>query len=255
MQQALLDGEVVAMDDKGISSFQALQNAFRAGRTNLQYCIFDLLFLDGQDLTAVPLKQRKAALAELLAGHGSPLQYSEHIVGDGPEFFKQTAKLGLEGIISKRGDRPYVAGRGYDWLKIKSIQREEFVIGGFTEPSGVRTDFAALLLGYFDKGKLRYAGRVGTGFSDETLTTLRKRLRPLEIKASAFENLSGTTGAARSAVGQTGIDWTNRILELDERRPVAPSGVSRPARGQIGQRSDSSRPGPNQRSRRISRRH
>ena len=186
---AILDGEAVALLPDGASSFQALQNAFRGERKQpIVYYAFDLLFLDGRDLRGEPLERRKTLLADLLADadRSGPLRLSEHITGHGAEFFRQVCRRGLEGMISKRSDRPYVGGRGGDWLKIKCIQRAEFVIGGFTDPERSRSGFGALLLGYHDDGKLVYAGRVGTGFSDRLLGELRARLDKLAQAKSPF---------------------------------------------------------------------
>lgn len=209
LQHALLDGEVVALETDGISSFQAMQNAQSEGRAgDLIYYVFDVLHLDGFDLTQVPLEQRKEILPSLIKSTDSgTVRWVEHIVGNGPEFFQQACQVGLEGIICKRRDRPYTLGRGYDWLKVKCVKREEFVIGGFTPPEGARSHFGALLLGYHDRhGNLRYAGRVGTGFTEETLRTLHKKLEKLEQKKSPFVNLSGTTGQAR------GVHWVKPRL-------------------------------------------
>jgi bifunctional non-homologous end joining protein LigD len=203
VEQALLDGEVVALEPNGVTDFQSLQNVFREGREeSLLYYAFDLLYLDGFDLTGVVLEDRKRVLAQLVAAIGSdrPIRYSEHVVGDGPVFFENACKLGLEGIVSKRRDRPYVAGRGYDWLKVKCVKREEFVIGGYTEPAGHRSSLGALLVGYHDgDSQLRYAGKVGTGFSERTLHDLLSRLQPLERTISPFSNLTGHSGPARGA--------------------------------------------------------
>jgi bifunctional non-homologous end joining protein LigD len=192
VKSAILDGEAVALLPDGASSFQALQNAFRGEPARpLAYFAFELLYLDGRDLRSEPLERRKALLAELLAGAdpAGPLRLSEHIVGQGAEFFRQVCKRGLEGIVSKRRDRPYVGGRGLDWLKLKCIQRAEFVIGGFTDPERSRAGFGALLVGYHDDGKLVYAGRVGTGFSDRLLRELRGRLDRLALAKSPFQEV------------------------------------------------------------------
>lgn len=192
VKSAILDGEAVALLPDGASSFQALQNAFRGNQARpIVYYAFDLLYLDGRDVRSEPLERRKALLAELLADvdPAGPLRLSEHIVGQGPDFFRQVCKRGLEGIISKRRDRPYVGGRGADWLKCKCIQRAEFVVGGFTDPERSRTGFGALLVGYHDDGKLVYAGRVGTGFSDRLLRELRGRLDKLAQPKSPFNEV------------------------------------------------------------------
>jgi bifunctional non-homologous end joining protein LigD len=145
---------------------------------------FDLLYLDGWDLTGAKLADRKAALAALLRNSAAPtIRYSDHQLGRGPEFMAGVAAFGLEGIVSKRADARYRPGRGSTWLKIKCGNQEEFVIVGFTEPEGTRAGFGALLLAYHTpKGKLVYAGRVGTGFSDKVLAALRARLDALERK-------------------------------------------------------------------------
>lgn len=192
-KSAMLDGETVALLPTGASSFQALQNAFR-GETALPivYYAFDLLHLDGRDLRALPLDERKDRLAELLrrADPEGPLRYSEHIVGRGGEFFRQACRRGLEGVISKRRDRPHRGGRSAEWIKAKCVQSAEFVIGGFTDPERSRQGFGALLLGYHDgPGPLVYAGRVGTGFSTRTLQELRQQLDKLERRQSPFQQV------------------------------------------------------------------
>jgi bifunctional non-homologous end joining protein LigD len=190
VESAILDGEVVAIRPDGLTNFQDLQNAFKKGNTDqLVFEIFDLLFINGEDLRSLPLLTRKKRLEELLGAAADPrLIYSDHIEKDGAEFLAQGCQKGLEGIISKRGDRPYRSGRSDDWLKIKCILREEFVIGGFTPPEGARQKFGALLLGSFNAdGQLIYNGRVGTGFSDETLKEMHQRMAPLEVKRSPFQ--------------------------------------------------------------------
>ncbi|OAI47131.1 hypothetical protein AYO44_10160 [Planctomycetaceae bacterium SCGC AG-212-F19] len=193
IRQAIFDGEVVAVRPDGSTNFQDLQNAFRDVRTDqLYYFVFDILHLDGHDLAGLPLAERKRLLAKLLGETGVPptIRLSEHIEGNGPAFFKKVCAMGLEGIISKRRDQPYRPGRGYDWLKVKCMQTGEFVIGGFTEPTGGRAKFGALLLGYYNaKGELVYAGKVGTGFDNRTLHSLFARLKPLEQDESPFSNL------------------------------------------------------------------
>jgi bifunctional non-homologous end joining protein LigD len=192
VHDAVLDGEVVAVRPDGITHFQDLQNAFRDSRTDqLQYFVFDLLHLDGRDLARLPLVERKQILAELLGHRGTPaaIKYSEHIVGNGPAFFRESGKRGLEGIICKRADSPYRGGRGSNWLKVKCVKEEEFVIGGFTEPAGNRNGFGAILVGYHDdKGKLIYAGKVGTGFDDKTLRLLQKQFSKVQQAKSPFSD-------------------------------------------------------------------
>ncbi|MDZ4821134.1 MAG: DNA ligase D [Planctomycetota bacterium] len=200
LKSGVLDGEVVALDAEGRTSFQKLQNAFQGGLTGqLVFYVFDLLFVDGYDLTADVLEDRKKLLHYVVQDTSrGPLRYSEHLIGDGPKFLSEACRMKLEGIICKRRDRAYISGRGKDWLKVKCSLREEFVVGGFTFPSGSRSAFGALLVGYYDaKGQLIYAGRVGTGFDDRTLTDLHAQLRKLSQRKSPFVNLSGTTGQER----------------------------------------------------------
>ncbi len=153
IKNALIDGEVVILDAEGRSSFQLMQNAFKASRSaRFLFYAFDLIFLNGYDVGAGAAEGRKAILEQLIPQNsGSVFRYSEHLVGRGAELFAEAARLKLEGIVSKRLDRPYVPGRGYDWLKTKCSFREEFVVGGFTKPSGGREHFGALLLGYHDR--------------------------------------------------------------------------------------------------------
>ncbi|HVD76671.1 MAG TPA: non-homologous end-joining DNA ligase, partial [Vicinamibacteria bacterium] len=188
VKEALLDGEIVALDRAGVSSFQALQQAdqLETGRT-LVYVAFDLLFLDGSDLRPLPLVERKARLARLLKGRRGRLRYSEHFDLPGQRVFDRACRLGLEGIIAKQKNGPYTAGRGQAWLKVKCVARQELVIGGYTDPDGARAEFGSLLLGVHDRdGRLVYAGRVGTGFDHATLKNLGARLRKLERRASPF---------------------------------------------------------------------
>lgn len=203
VKQAILDGEVVAMRQDGRTDFQTLQNAFRDRRAEeLQYIVFDLLYLDGLSLSNVPLEERKHLLAELLSAISakSALRYSDHIDGSGPQFQQQACRLELEGIVSKRRDQPYRPGRGTDWLKIKCLHKEEFVIGGFTEPSGSRVGFGALLLGSYDTNqKLHYTGKVGAGFDDRELRDIHQRLKSLEQPHSPFIDRTRKVGEIRTA--------------------------------------------------------
>ncbi|HEX3113196.1 MAG TPA: DNA ligase D, partial [Candidatus Eisenbacteria bacterium] len=203
--QAVLDGEIVIVEPDGRTSFQALQNSMNGGgRGALVYYAFDLLSKDGEDLTRLPLEERKAALEELLAGAGDAIRYSDHVVGNGPAVFEEACRRGLEGIISKRRDAAYRGGRVGSWLKVKCTARQELVIVGYTEPQGSRAGFGALLLGVRDgAGPIRYAGRVGTGFTHESLLDLTRRLRALETKESSV------TGVPRSG---RGVHWVEPKL-------------------------------------------
>jgi bifunctional non-homologous end joining protein LigD len=201
VDDAWLDGEVVVMDPDGRTSFQALQNALASGRGDgLTYVVFDLPFLDGRDLRALPLRTRKQALAALLARsrtHDGGLRYAEHVDGQGEAFFRHACGLDIEGIVSKRGDAPYESRRTTTWRKIRCQKRQEFVIGGFTDPEGGRVGFGALLLGVHDGDGLRYVGRVGTGFDDKTLRALHARLRALERERPPF--IAGNVRPPRSS--------------------------------------------------------
>jgi bifunctional non-homologous end joining protein LigD len=203
-RSALLDGEVAALLPDGRTSFQALQNArvpgpplprgaglgrgFAAGaRPALAYFVFDLLFLDGEDLAARPLLERKAALERLLGAGRGIVRYAPHVVGGGPRVYREAVRLKLEGIVSKRGDAPYRPGRNATWLKVKSFLRQELVIGGFTEPEGAARDgIGALLVGFHEGRALRFAGKVGTGFTNAVARSLRARLERLVQAESPF---------------------------------------------------------------------
>jgi bifunctional non-homologous end joining protein LigD len=189
-RDAFLDGEVAIVRPDGRTSFQALQNAFSGGpRRGLVYFVFDLLRLDRESLQGQPLEQRKQALARVVgkAGPRAVVRYSEHVAGRGRELFAEACRLQLEGIISKRRDAPYLPGRGDAWVKTKCVRRQEFVIGGFTDPEGSRQGIGALLIGYYDADEaLVFAGKVGTGFSVATAQDLRRRLTALERRTSPF---------------------------------------------------------------------
>jgi len=186
-RRAVLDGEVAAVLPDGRTSFQALQNA-RDG-ADIAYFAFDLLALDGDDLAPLPLEQRKARLEQLVApvrGEPGVIRYSDHVIGGGDACFARACRRGLEGIVSKRRDKPYLPGRGMTWLKTKCLQRQELVIGGFTDPEGSRPGIGALLVGHYAGPRLVYAGKVGTGYSHAMLLELRDRLAALERPASPF---------------------------------------------------------------------
>lgn len=189
VRRALLDGEVAMLLPDGRTSFQALQNVFSGGsRAPLVYFAFDLLMLDGESLTKRPLEARKEALFRLL---GKPrartrIRYSEHVAGRGRDMFEQACRLGLEGIISKRRDSPYKSGRGDTWLKTKCVLRQEFVIGGFTDPEGTREGIGSLVIGHYEDGGLVFGGKVGTGFTVQSARDLRRTLEAIEQKQCPF---------------------------------------------------------------------
>lgn len=215
-RSAWLDGELLALGPDGQPSFQALQQAFEtAAATRWMYYAFDLLHVDGEDLRPLPLLQRKQRLQQLLlqpsaSDDALQLRYSDHIEGDCGAVFQHACLHQLEGIIAKRRDAPWCGGRSRNWLKIKCQRRQEFVIGGYSEPAGSRQGFGALLLGYFDSsGQLHYAGRVGTGFNDRQLATLGQWLHQHEQDRTPFINPPG--GAA-----VRGVHWVapEKVAEI-----------------------------------------
>jgi bifunctional non-homologous end joining protein LigD len=199
VEQAMLDGEVVSLKPDGTTSFQALQNVFQAGRTReLVYYAFDILHVNGRNVTGAPLEDRREILRLVLSDGLDSIRLSESIQGSGGEIIDKACQLHLEGIVSKRADSIYRPGRTLDWLKVKCSQREEFVIGGFTKPRGTRSHFGALLLGHFDQdGKLIYAGRVGTGFDEATLAELHRRLTRLVMPRPPFADHAAAVSDAR----------------------------------------------------------
>ena len=189
-RDVLLDGEVAIVQPDGRTSFQALQNAFSGGpRRGLAYFVFDVLKLAGENLERRPLEERKQELLRLVGKPGpkTTIRYSEHVAGRGAEVFAEACRLRLEGIVSKRRDAPYTPGRGDSWVKTKCVLRQEFVIGGFTDPEGSRQGIGALLVGYYDELRtLIFAGKVGTGFTVKLAQDLRLRLDALEQTACPF---------------------------------------------------------------------
>jgi bifunctional non-homologous end joining protein LigD len=204
---ALIDGELVHLASNGTTNFSGLQDAIASGKTGaLNFFAFDLVHRDGWDLTQASLEDRKAALADVIPPDAEGmLRYSDHQEGQGPAVLRQASSLGLEGIVSKRRDAAYRPGRGGAWLKVKCPNREEIVVIGFTDPEGKRQGFGALLAGYYDpSGTLRYAGRVGTGFSVERLADLRKRLDTLVVKNPPV--------ALPKDAPRKGVHWARPVL-------------------------------------------
>ncbi|MFM9847972.1 MAG: non-homologous end-joining DNA ligase [Hyphomicrobiaceae bacterium] len=184
-KDAVIDGELVAVDEHGISRFQLLQNALRTA-ANLHYCVFDLMFLDGKDLRGLPLVERKERLRALLP-KDPLLIYSEHLAEHGKRYFKEAQKAGLEGIMAKRAQSRYLSGaRSKDWLKIKTAKRQEVVVVGFTAPRRTRPLFGALVLAVRKGNAWQYVGRVGTGFSHASLEAIHAKLWPLRTPSSPF---------------------------------------------------------------------
>ncbi len=194
--------------------------------------LFDLPEFAGHDLTGLPLRARKRALREAFSFHG-PVRYTPHRNEHGEEFFREACAKGWEGLIAKRADSPYRHGRSGDWLKLKCSSEQELVIGGFTPPQGSRRRFGALLVGYYEDGELRFAGKVGTGFSARVLEELGDRLEALEVGAPPFSRGGGLPRNAHwvqpRLVGQFAFgEWTRdgklrhpRYLGLREDKPAA----------------------------------
>lgn len=205
----VLDGEVVAFSGAQ-TSFSRLQQRGERDVAVFLY-VFDLLHLAGQDTTAVPLRTRKALLRRALAFHG-PVRLTPHRNREGEALFREACRKGWEGLIAKRADAPYVQGRSRDWLKFKCSAEQELVIGGYTPPHGSRTELGALLLGHYEGRRLRYAGKVGTGFTVATLRDLAALLGPLQRHDSPFADDVRERGASwvePRLVAQVGFtEWT-----------------------------------------------
>jgi bifunctional non-homologous end joining protein LigD len=196
-----LDGEVVALDH-GQTSFAKLARRGREPVPVFLY-VFDLLWLDDDDLRPLPLRERKRLLRHALPA-GDRVRLTQHRNGDGEAFFAEACGKGWEGVIAKRADSPYAARRSRDWLKFKCGMGQELVVGGFTEPRGTRIELGALLLGYYEDGELRYAGKVGTGFDRATLRDLAGRLAPLRRPDAPF--------AAAGEIRERGVTWVEPEL-------------------------------------------
>jgi DNA ligase D-like protein (predicted ligase) len=206
----VVDGEVVSFDGEE-TSFALLQQRIHVARPSAElitripvyFYLFDIMFAGGTDVRERPLRERK----ELLRGQLSfadPLRFTEYRTGDGVAYWKQACQDGWEGIIAKRADAPYRAGRSRDWLKFKCVAGQEFVIGGYTDPRGSRAGFGALLLGYYDAdGRLVYAGKVGTGFDQRTLDDLHDELVSLEREDPPFQ---------RGKLPRSGVHWVEPRL-------------------------------------------
>jgi len=211
---AVIDGEAVVFDDAGVSRFEQLQAALGAHPERISFAAFDLLHLNGFDLREQPLVARKELLATLLAepaadagtvsggrpaatkpvAVASPLRYADHIVNGGAELFATACSAGLEGVVCKRADSRYVAGRGRDWQKVKCRHTQELVVGGYTEGQGSRGELGSLLVGYYDGSRLVYAGRVGSGFDERTLAELVAMLRAAERPDAPFDPAPSISG-------------------------------------------------------------
>ena len=193
IKEAWLDGEIVSIKEDGTTSFEGLQGALSAGTDEgLVYMIFDIIYYNGYSLEAAPLSDRKLLAAAILSSEKvdrGMLRFSQHVEGRGAEFFDNACEWDVEGIISKKKDSPYFQGRTRSWVKVKCLDRQEFVIGGYTEPTGARAGFGALLIGVFDgDGRFIYSGRVGTGFNERTTMDIWERLKAMEKPQPDFHN-------------------------------------------------------------------
>lgn len=208
VKSAIFDGEAVVEDKSGIADFAALQDALKAGREQtIVFYMFDLLYLNGFDLRALPLAQRKDLLEQALANapRDGPLRYSAHFATNGEDLLSHICRLGAEGVVSKRIDKPYRSGRGADWLKAKCANRQEFVIIGYTPSTVTSKAFGALVLGYYDHGKLLHAGRAGTGYSLAMATTLFTDLEKIGLDHSPVEG-------PLAAEAKRNIRWVTPML-------------------------------------------
>jgi bifunctional non-homologous end joining protein LigD len=198
VRDCVIDGEVVALDQEGRSSFQLLQALEMEGRkAPLRFYVFDLLELDGKSLLGLPLEQRKQVLAKLCESVGDPIRYSGEITGDVKSLLTEVQRRGLEGLIGKQRNSIYEPGRrSGTWIKLKCVNEQEFVIGGYTPPGGSRKYFGAILVGYYDGGKLKFAGKVGSGFTAKSLSILYKKFREEEREDCPFIDLPSKQGGA-----------------------------------------------------------
>lgn len=215
-QTLLLDGEVVAFDEKGVSRFQLVQQ----GNEDLIYAVFDCLYKNGKDLRREPLSVRRAVMEESL-GSGKALVASKRFSGGGLKAYQAAKKKGLEGIVGKDLASEYSQGRSQSWLKVKAHKEDEYVIAGFTEPAGARKYFGALLLGAYQKGKLHFVGKVGTGFDEQGLAELYRKFKPLIRKQPALVDPpreKGVTYLAPKLVAQ--ISYQEETADNKLRQPV-----------------------------------
>src|SRR3984893_6907217 len=252
--QAYLDGELCGVRPDGKTSFSMIQTASDSGNAGaLVFFLFELLYVDGEVISAAPLLERKERLRDLLSNAGTPLQYSDHQIGRGPEFYTKACESSLEGIISKRADAPYAPGDRGLWVKVKCQNREEFVVVGWTDPESSRPWLGALLLAYYDTdGRLVYAGRVGTGISQAELGRLWRRLQPLATSEIPLEVAPPRSNRFGSPLVPSRVHWVRPELVVEVKyltwtddnllRQVVYSGL-----GEDKDSTDVQRPVPSQR--------
>ena len=245
VETAVVDGEAVIEDDKGLSSFSALQEALSDGRAadKAIFHAFDLLYRDGVDLRGLPLAARKDQLSELVpAGGEGALRFSEHIVADGEAMMRSACQLGLEGVISKARERPYRSGRNGDWVKIKCTARQEFVVCGYTPSSALSRAVGSLVLGYHENGRLTHAGRTGTGFTATTARDVFKRLQPLRIAKPRLRRSAQRLAEAGRGLGPARIRRRGRVPRLDGGSARAPRRLQGASRRQGAERDRAREP-------------
>jgi bifunctional non-homologous end joining protein LigD len=200
--QAVLDGEIVALDEHGVARFELIQNYKGTGKGNIIYYVFDILYYNGNDLRDLPLLKRKEILKKVLQEMPA-IRYNDHVVQDGIRFFREAVKQEIEGIIAKRNESVYQSGlRSRDWLKIKVHKRQEAIIAGFTEPRGGRKHLGSLVLGVYDGNELVYIGHSGGGFNEKSLEAMYKKLKPLVIKKSPFSIIPKTNMPVKWVIPQ-----------------------------------------------------
>jgi DNA ligase D-like protein (predicted ligase) len=216
----VVDGEVVTFEGE-LTSFRRLQQRMQirdarqalASKVPVWFYLFDLIYLNGNDLTREPLIERKRLLETTLR-FADPLRFTTHRETEGEALYAEACRRGWEGLIAKRAASPYVSGRSRDWLKFKCTNRQEFVVGGYTDPQGTRAEFGALLVGYYEGGKLRYAGKVGTGYTERILRDVGKRLSALKTESPPFSEpvlpRRGVNWVKPKLVAEVGFtEWTN----------------------------------------------
>jgi DNA ligase D-like protein (predicted ligase) len=216
-QQAYLDGELCGVQANGLTSFALIQNAAeQQGGAGLVYYVFDLLYLDGRNLMPLPLADRKACLATLLDHAENAIRYSDHQIGQGPAFYRHACASGVEGIVSKRLDAGYSPGDRGLWRKTKCLNREEFVVVGWTDPEGSRPFLGALLLGYYDPdGRLVYAGRVGSGMRADQLDDLLRRLQLLRTERMPLDVAPPRSTRFGSPLVLSRVHWVRPELVVE----------------------------------------
>ncbi|NIP42287.1 MAG: ATP-dependent DNA ligase [candidate division Zixibacteria bacterium] len=212
----IADGEIVAFEGD-VTSFSKLQNRMHSSESSgrdvaVYYYLFDLLHVGGYDMTKLELRYRKAILKKALE-FSNKLRFTAHRNEEGKKYHQEACKKGWEGVIAKAADSTYAHSRSKNWLKFKCVNQQEFVIGGFTDPQGQRSGFGALLIGYYKDGDFHYAGKVGTGYDDEMLEKLGKKLKDIERKSNPFEEDVKEKGAhwvKPKLVGEVGFtEWTS----------------------------------------------